>query len=219
VALRSGLAAALVAFTAAPAVPRVPSIPTAIVFHDHPHGVDALGADVTILYATHDAARTLRRVHVWRGRRPARGRSVVLVSPTGQIGALWLDRSTEADVRRLAGPPARVSFFADAGGGPLIGKELEYRCGRGCQTSYIINRATGRITDFMSNSPRLGTPHGSRVGMSQGEVERREGVRARSLCLTSVTLHSGPRRLELEIGPERTLVRFILSGSRSHLSC
>ena len=147
------------------------------------------------------------------------GDGVVLVSPAGQIGALSLDRSTEADVRRLAGKPAHVSSFADAGGGPLIGKELQYRCGHGCRTSYLISRATGRITDFVSNSPRLVTPHGSRVGMSQEEVERREGVRARSLCLRSVVLHSGPRRLELEIGPKKTLVRFILSGSHSHLSC
>lgn len=105
-----------------------------------------------------------------------------VVSRTGQVGQLRIDRSSEADVRRVAGEPSRVFDFTDAGGGEA--RHLLYRCGRGCFTSYYIDVDGGGVLGNFGSNDRSSfrTARGTRVGMSQRAAERRERRRARDGC-------------------------------------
>ena len=141
----------------------------------------------------------------------------VVVTATGRVGAFQVDRTTEATIRRVAGPPDRVQLFETAGGGP-IGKSLLYRCGRGCTTWYYVNRKTHLLANFSGNSPRLVTPNGTRIGMTKAEAERRERARTQNGCLIGIVLHT--RVATLDLGIERGRVsEFRLAGRHSVVDC
>lgn len=107
------------------------------------------------------------------------GSTSLEVHPDGRIGPLQIDVSSEADVRRFAGKPFKVEkVFSEAKKDP-VGYELNYRCGRDCVTSYAISYATGKLSDFHTQSPRFVTERGSRVGASANRAagaERRKIV-------------------------------------------
>lgn len=107
------------------------------------------------------------------------GSTSLVIHPDGRIGPLQIDVSKEADVRHFAGKPFKVEkVFSEAKKAP-VGYELYYRCGRGCVTTYAISHATGKLSDFNTQSSRFVTEKGSRVGMSATEAaaaERRKIV-------------------------------------------
>jgi hypothetical protein len=112
-----------------------------------------------------------------------------VVRVDGRIGALRIDVATEAQVRAIAGKPDRVEdeFFPPAKS--PVGHTLYYRCGRGCETAYSINNATGKLSDFETSSPSFMTDRGSRVGMRASEAARREGKKFVPGCGTGPYLH------------------------------
>jgi hypothetical protein len=103
------------------------------------------------------------------------------VHSDGRVGPLEIDASTDAQVRRFAGKPFKVEkVVSPARKGP-VGYELYYRCGRGCVTTYAINYATGKLSDFTTQSPRFVSERGSHVGMAAARAavaERRKIVGA-----------------------------------------
>src|SRR5439155_5354998 len=88
------------------------------------------------------------------------------VHPDGRIGPLQIDVSTEAQIRAFAGRPFKVEMDFSGDGRRRTGRSLSYRCGRGCVTTYSVSRATGRLSDYWTQSPRFTTEHGSHVGMA-----------------------------------------------------
>jgi hypothetical protein len=117
----------------------------------------------------------------------AAGRPVVHAD--GRIGPFRIDRTTEAQVRALAGRPTRVTKTVPEFPGAPAGRTLDYRCGRGCWTSYSFNVATGKLSDFWSASPRFVTERGSRVGMKAAEAARRERARPVPGCGDGLYIH------------------------------
>jgi len=102
----------------------------------------------------------------------------------GRIGRFRIDVTTEAQLVASAGQPDRVEDdFAPLRKRP-VGHTLYYRCGRRCETAYSIARATGRLSDFESNSPDFVTERGSHVGMRAAEAARREGKKLAPGCGT-----------------------------------
>ncbi len=103
------------------------------------------------------------------------------VRPDGRIGPLQIDVSTESNVRRFAGEPFKVENVLSEAKKDPVGYELYYRCGRRCITTYAIAYATGKLSDFQTQSPRFVTERGSHVGMSAARAalaERRKIVGA-----------------------------------------
>jgi hypothetical protein len=101
------------------------------------------------------------------------------IHPDGRIGGLRIDHSTVADIRHFAGKPCKVQKVFSEAKKDSVGYELYYRCGRNCVTSYAISYATGKLSDFHTQSPGFVTERGSRVGMSArraAAAERREIV-------------------------------------------
>ena len=102
----------------------------------------------------------------------ARGTPIVRVD--GRVGSFRIDVTTKAQVLASEGKPDRVEAdFVPTRKKP-IGQTLFYRCGRGCETAYSINNATGTLSDFETSSPRFVTERGSHVGMRAQEAARRE---------------------------------------------
>ena len=120
-----------------------------------------------------------------------------VVHPDGRIGVFRLDRTTEAQIRAVAGQPLEVETDFSPGKRGPIGRSLTYRCGgAGCRTIYSISNATGALSDFWTSSPRFRTPRGTHVGMTRAEAVRREGTRVRPGCGTGgyIYLRSDARR-------------------------
>ena len=122
-----------------------------------------------------------------------------MVSPSGAIGPLRIDRSTGVDVERFAGPADYIgagvlrplihqfaSFIAlgygcrhvRLGGLPTI--EYNRRTGAPgdshveCVTVYLINQRTGALAGFTTTSRSFETLLGTRPGASLAEAKRRE---------------------------------------------
>src|SRR2546423_12792562 len=118
-----------------------------------------------------------------------------VVSATGAVGTLRIDRSSEAAVRAFAGRPA----FSRAGrSDPSMPRyrALGYSCLRSpapgrrdplligprgaprsnvyCQTIYYVDLTSGKLAAFYTGSSAFHTPRGTRVGMSQSEAASRE---------------------------------------------
>jgi hypothetical protein len=122
-----------------------------------------------------------------------------VVSPSGAIGPLRIDRSTGVDVQRFAGPADYIgagalrplihqfaSFIAlgygcrhvRSGGLPTV----DYNRSTGapgdshvdCVTVYFINQRTGTLAGFTTVSRRFETVFGTRPGARLAEAKRRE---------------------------------------------
>jgi hypothetical protein len=94
-----------------------------------------------------------------------------VVTRNGRIGSLTVGVSDEAAVRRFAGRPTQVR--ADVGEGGVAITTLRYRCGRGCNSVFILD-ARGRLQNFITRSKRYRTACGTRVGHRQDDAERQE---------------------------------------------
>ena len=131
------------------------------------------------------------------------GVAVPVVHADGRIGALRIDRSTEAQVRAVAGRPASVrrdpAQNTDPGGWTLV-----YRCGRGCLTQYSFSRVTRKLSDFRTQSRAFATARGSRVGMGAARAAALEGRRIVEGCPGLV--------IEIAMARERALVLLVDGG-------
>ena len=107
------------------------------------------------------------------------GSNALKVHPDGRIGPLEIDVSTDAQIRDFAGKPDKVERVRWPG---LRGHDLIYRCGAKCETTYSINDATGKLSDYWTRSPRFTTERGSHVGMSAAESARLEGKKPHPGC-------------------------------------
>jgi len=104
-----------------------------------------------------------------------------VVHPDGRIGPLTIDVSTESDVRAFAGKPFKVAKISGLKKG-WVGHELEYRCGRHCVTSYAIADLTGKLADFVTQSPRFVSEHGSHVGLAARRAAAGERRKISGAC-------------------------------------
>lgn len=104
------------------------------------------------------------------------------VRPDGRIGPLRLDVSTDSDVRDFAGKPFKLAKVYSESQKDSVGYELYYRCGKGCVTVYTIADATGKLSDFVTQSPRFVTQHGSHVGMPASRAAAAEHSKIVGAC-------------------------------------
>jgi hypothetical protein len=112
------------------------------------------------------------------------GASLVIVSTSGRIGPLQMDRSGRRDVIGLAGRPEaeRPGRYASSPAYRALGygcsarrDDMRFRLSRNgpyCRTVFFINLRTGRLGDFFTTSPRYGERHGVRIGMATAKAER-----------------------------------------------
>jgi hypothetical protein len=133
------------------------------------------------------------------------GSSAVQVHPDGRIGPLTIDVSTEADVRKFAGKPAKVQRDFWPGKKGQFGRSLIYHCGPGCMTSYSINQKTGKLSDYWTQSRRFTTERGSRVGMRATRAAVLEGRKPVLGC-------GFPRYLHLRFDDDHIFVLAIWHG-------
>lgn len=105
----------------------------------------------------------------------------VLVTPTGRVGPLHVDRSTRGDVISFAGKPEsesrgwyiRSSPF-DALGYGCNGRPAASSVGiPGCKTVFYLDAKTGKLSLLYTSDRRYVDTHGVHVGMSTTEAERR----------------------------------------------
>jgi hypothetical protein len=121
-------------------------------------------------------------------------RAGTVVSASGRVGKLRIDRSTAADVRRLAGAPAFRGKGAPAmSGGSIVPsyQALGYACSRRsqyirCGTVYFVDARTGRLAGFWTDSPGFRTDRGSRPGMREDVADRLEGAHSHVEALTGI---------------------------------
>lgn len=140
--------------------------------------------------------------------RTAAGPTIVTV--TGRIGPLHLDRSKRADVVAFAGRPD-AERRGRALGGYASYEALGYDCharrspttaplvGRGpyCRTVFYFNRTTGRLETFFTSSGRYSEAHGVRIGMPTAAAERRLHKRLTEGCEQNIYLSSATARLTI----------------------
>ncbi len=127
------------------------------------------------------------------------------VHPDGRIGPLRIDASTEADIRSFAGKPSKVERDFWPGKKGQFGRSLIYSCGRKCMTSYSINQATGRLSDYWTQSARFTTERGSRVGMPAARAARLERKKLLPGC-------GFPRYIHLRYDDKHIFVLAIWNG-------
>jgi hypothetical protein len=101
-------------------------------------------------------------------------RGTPIVRRDGRVGPFRIDVTTKVQILASEGKPDRVEADFVPNRKKPIGQTLFYRCGRGCETAYSINNATGALSDFETSSPRFVTERGSHVGMRAQEAARRE---------------------------------------------
>ena len=108
-----------------------------------------------------------------------------IVTVTGRIGPLHLDRSDRAAVIAFAGR-ADAERRGQAPGGFAPYDALGYGCGTRaarnvtplveggpyCRTVFFINRRTGRLETFFTTAARYSEGHGVRIGMPTAAAER-----------------------------------------------
>jgi hypothetical protein len=136
------------------------------------------------------------------------------VSAGGSVGALLVDRSRPADIRRLAGPPAFQGRGRTALG-PAF-EALGYGCSRRwadtqginpggarpthvwCRTVYFVNLSTHRLASFWSDSPSFRTVNGSHPGMTQRVADGLERHHAYVHALTGISYSTRSADLFIE---------------------
>jgi hypothetical protein len=126
-----------------------------------------------------------------------------VVSVTGRIGPLRLDRSDRGAVIAFAGRPDAERRGRTPGYAPY--DALGYGCGRRavlnaaplvelrppyCRTVFYINHGTGRLETFFTASGRYSEGHGVRIGMPTAAAERRLPKRLFAGCEENIYLSS-----------------------------
>jgi hypothetical protein len=126
-----------------------------------------------------------------------------IVTVTGRIGPLHLDRSDRAAVIAFAGRPD-AERRGQAPGGYAPYDALGYGCGTraapnatplveggpSCRTVFFINRRTGRLETFFTSAARYSEGHGVRIGMPTAAAERRLQKRLVEGCEENIYLLS-----------------------------
>ncbi len=136
------------------------------------------------------------------------------VSATGSVGALHVDRSGAAEIRRFAGRPS----FQGRGRTPLgpAFDALGYGCLRHwadtkginpggtrlthvrCRTVYFVSLSTQRLASFWTNSPAFRTVNGSHPGMTQRIADGLERQHAYVHALTGISYRTRSSDLFIE---------------------
>ena len=143
---------------------------------------------------------------------PTRAGNTVLAS--GSVGALHVDRSRPAEIRRLAGP----SSFQGSGRtalGPAF-EALGYGCSRRwtdtkginpggtppthvrCRTVHFVSLSTHRLASFWTDSPSFRTANGSHPGMPQRIADGLERHHAYVHALTGISYSTRSADLFIE---------------------
>lgn len=130
------------------------------------------------------------------------------------VGPLRIGESSERQVRDFAGNPSRVETVRQSGVPRSLYRRLYYRCRtRECETIYGLATTPdgGRLSSVSTSSRSFRTAAGTQIGMTVGEAERRERLRASSGC------GPGPpvALLQGELRQTNTLILY-LANSRVH---
>lgn len=136
--------------------------------------------------------------------------SATLVTATGHVGPLRIDRSTRAQIIDFAGAPAAERQDAQIPDLPY--DELGYHCRQRskaddqpqngpfhvpvgmtavCRTAYFVNTSTGKLATFFTSAKNFVTDAGVRVGTTTARAERRLHRRLISGCEENFYLGSG----------------------------
>src|SRR6266508_734366 len=140
------------------------------------------------------------------GSSPAAGSapSVISISSSGKSVVARTGRPAAVRTSRFAG--SRVSYVAlgydchDVEGRRTLGLTLR---GPYCTTVFLINRRTGKLTDFFSGSQRYRGPGGIRVGTPSAVAERALHQRLRRACGENLGLASRAAQLTIEFASGR----------------
>lgn len=131
-----------------------------------------------------------------------------IVTVTGRVGPLHLDRSNRAAVIAFAGQPDAERHGQAPGYAAY--DALGYGCGKRhasnaaplvegrppyCRTVFFINRRTSRLETFFTSSSRYSEGHGVRIGMATATAERRLHERLFEGCETNIFLKSSTANL------------------------
>lgn len=135
-----------------------------------------------------------------------------VLSVDGVAGGLRIDRSAEADVRRKYGRPRRVDEYLNGDGVRV--REIAYRCGRRCETSWFLDARADRLRDVITESRSFETERGSRVRMPVGAVVRRERRRPGRGCPPGITLRGSRALLRIVLDEEGERVEALRLSSR-----
>ena len=140
------------------------------------------------------------------------------VTALGQMRPLQLGASYEADVRDAFGTPdATATGTFEVPNRPDY-KALGYECsnqsaldltplhvqpqtaGPYCRTVFYLNTTTERLAGFRTTSTVFHTEHGTTVGMTESEAQRREGRPAIAGCFGGITIGNlSPDDIQIEI--------------------
>ena len=105
-----------------------------------------------------------------------------VLSQSGRIGPLRMDVSTRAGVIAFTGHPDAERQGRYSSGPPY--SALGYDCSKKrdygwpiarstwCKTVFFVNRRTGRLGNFYTQSSRFSERHGVRIGMHTAKAER-----------------------------------------------
>ena len=133
-----------------------------------------------------------------------------IVTVTGRVGSLHLDRSDRAAVIAFAGRPD-AERRGRASGGYGTYDALGYGCGtraapdatplveggRSCRTVFFISRRTGRLETFFTSAARYSEGHGVGIGMPTAAAERRLHKRLVEGCEENIYLASATADLTI----------------------
>lgn len=127
------------------------------------------------------------------------GSEVIELAPSGSIGRLQIDQSTNAEIRSAVGEPALVRTGHVVSGYPsylALGFSCSvksetvansFRIGSGhyvvCGTVFYVNQETKRLAGLVTTSHAFRLSDGIKVGMSVRRAERLAHQRAVSGCL------------------------------------
>src|SRR5437588_107137 len=131
------------------------------------------------------------------------GQAGKTVSASGSVGALHVDRSRPAEIRRLAGPPSFQGRGRAALGAAFeaLGNDCSRRWAdtKGinpggtqpthvwCRTVYFVSPSTHRLASFWTDSPSFRTVNGSHPGMPQPVADGLERHHAYVHALTGMS--------------------------------
>jgi hypothetical protein len=135
-----------------------------------------------------------------------------VISVSGRIGPLQVDRSDREDVIRFAGKPSvdRRGRMGNAGAYRALGYDCTARNrlntmpvlegGPYCRTAYFLERRTRKLVAFFTTAPAFSESHGIRVGTPQRTAERLLHRRLTVGCLASFFLSSPRASLSISFG-------------------